>query len=89
MTTKVCITCGQTKDESCFSLRGGRSDKSKYRKSECKVCSTARTSAWRTSNRDRYNAYQREYRGSAPKTVQGASKGKGLTVTTHEEGESK
>jgi hypothetical protein len=87
--SRICITCGVRKEESCFSLRGGRNKESKYLKSECKTCCTARASAWRTGNRERYNEYQREYNDKAPKTFQVESKGKGLTATTHEQGEGK
>jgi len=60
---RLCKDCGSVKPDEEFSIR----DKIRgYRNSYCKGCMVNRTKSWQKDNREKYNAYQREWhRGKA------------------------
>lgn len=58
---KHCPSCDQIKPASEFTKDSGRSGELR-RKSKCRTCSDKSTKFRRESNREKYNAYQREYR---------------------------
>ena len=60
-THKMCPSCKQTKDRAEFYMDNGRSGLLKS-KSSCKECSDKAVAEWRITNREQYNAKQREYR---------------------------
>lgn len=60
---KFCASCETVKPLASFSADNSRSGEMKV-KSACKECSHLAISAWRSSNKSAYNAYQRGYRAS-------------------------
>lgn len=65
---KRCPTCKAVKSSSEFTKDLSRSG-DLQRKSACKSCSNSAASKWKEINRERYNAYQREYRAKQKERV--------------------
>lgn len=59
--SKRCPACGQVKPSTEFTADNSRSGALR-RKSYCRSCSDSATNEWKKNNREKYNAYQREYR---------------------------
>lgn len=58
---KRCPSCDQAKPSTEFTTDNSRSGELR-RKSSCRECSDKKVNAWKESNRERYNEYQRQYR---------------------------
>lgn len=63
---KTCSKCGEEKNlESFFKDRAFKDGHS----SICKVCKKAATARWRDRNREKWNAYMREFRAEHPLSI--------------------
>lgn len=61
--SKVCKSCGERKPREGFSKCRTTRDKLQ---SSCKTCTTKRATEWKRNNRDRVNAWEREWRARNP-----------------------
>jgi len=63
---RTCSKCNQDKDETAFNFRNKRKG---WLNSECKLCVTQRTRAWREANSSRFSAYKKEWREDNKDTI--------------------